>query len=84
MTLALGLWTRFQPMTQTLIKKLHDEKVIGDIKAVKTDFSMPFYDCVFNHLNDRRNPVTTKHLADDSQPFPPRTVLSPRRRPVDH
>jgi predicted dehydrogenase len=42
MTLALGLWTRFQPMTQTLIKKLHDEKVIGDIKAVKTDFSMPF------------------------------------------
>ncbi|RSH95688.1 hypothetical protein EHS25_000780 [Saitozyma podzolica] len=39
-----GLWTRFQPMTQTLIKKLHDEKVIGDIKAVKTDFSMPFYD----------------------------------------
>lgn len=71
-------------MTQTLINKLHEEKVIGDIKAVKTDFSMPFYDCALSHLSSRPDRATAHHFADDPQLFPPRTVLSRGRQPVGH
>lgn len=79
MRLAPGLWTRFQPMTQTLIKKLHDEKTIGDVKAVKTDFSMPFYDCRSSHWSAIPGDLTD-HLKRSRH----HTVLSRVRQPVGH
>lgn len=38
-----AFWTRFQPAVQALYDALHVEKVIGDIQAVHTDFSVPNY-----------------------------------------
>ena len=38
-----GVWTRFQPLASVLKKKLFEEKVVGDIRMVRADFSIPFY-----------------------------------------
>lgn len=43
-----GLWTRFQPLIGKLQKALHEDKVIGEIRYVRSDFSMAFYDCGFH------------------------------------
>lgn len=38
-----AFWTRFQPAVQALWDKLHKDKVIGNVTAVHTDFSVPNY-----------------------------------------
>lgn len=43
-----GMWTRFQPLMGKLQKALHEDKLIGDVRYVRSDFSMAFYDCVFH------------------------------------
>ncbi|XXH01799.1 hypothetical protein Hte_008160 [Hypoxylon texense] len=35
-----AMWTRFFPLTRTLLSLLHEEKVIGDISRVFCDFAM--------------------------------------------
>lgn len=37
------MWTRFLPLAYTLQEKIFEEKVIGDIKTIRADFSMAFY-----------------------------------------
>ncbi|CAK9786842.1 NAD-binding protein [Cutaneotrichosporon oleaginosum] len=38
-----AFWTAFQPAVVALRAKLHEEKVIGDIQAVSSNFSVPNY-----------------------------------------
>lgn len=38
-----AFWTRFQPAVQALYDKIHNDKVIGDVQAVNTNFSVPNY-----------------------------------------
>lgn len=37
------MWSRFFPIADVLVQKLHHERVIGDLKFVQSDLSMPFY-----------------------------------------
>lgn len=34
-----AMWTRFLPLTQTLRRMIHDDKIIGDVQRVFADFS---------------------------------------------
>ena len=36
-----ALWTRFFPLTRELRKLLHEDKILGSIKRVMADFSVP-------------------------------------------
>lgn len=54
-----GLWTRFQPLAYELEKKLFEEKVIGDVQAVHSDFSMSF----FNHVPETHRTVALEHAG---------------------
>jgi predicted dehydrogenase len=38
-----AFWTAFQPAVAALRTKLHEDKIIGDIHAVSTNFSVPNY-----------------------------------------
>ncbi|KAK8864557.1 hypothetical protein IAR55_001807 [Kwoniella newhampshirensis] len=37
-----AVWTRFLPLTLKLQELIHEQKVIGDVRAVHSDFSMEF------------------------------------------
>jgi hypothetical protein len=38
------MWTRFMPLANTLERLLHHDKVIGELRHVKADYSTQIYD----------------------------------------
>ena len=42
--LVSGVWTRFLPLSYEMEKKLFEDKIIGDVRCVRADFSMAFED----------------------------------------
>jgi predicted dehydrogenase len=37
-----AVWTRFFPISREIQRLVHEEKVLGDIRRVYADLSMPF------------------------------------------
>lgn len=51
LTILTGLWTRFFPIVAKFRQLIFEDKVIGDIKHVVSDFAIGRLDCKFFQLS---------------------------------
>ncbi|KAH8083482.1 hypothetical protein HD553DRAFT_273027 [Filobasidium floriforme] len=68
-----GMWSRFFPIADVLVQKLHHERVLGDLKFVQSDLSMPFY----NLLPDTHRTIAMEYAGGPLYDLGPYILLAP-------
>ncbi len=71
-----AVWTRFQPLSYTLQNALHKERVIGDLRAVHSDFSIQMLDGKLARVVNRP-PLTRPRPQLSLTPIEPSILSSP-------